>query len=291
MGHRGKRRRRNANAWWRQQYGGMPVWGIGAALAFLVVAAVAAIPAIVSQPTTSSAVELRPVAPLSTGVASPSSSPVAADGALGEVQALLAGDDPIVISVLGDSTGNGPNEWVARWAKRIGETGSTVTVHYWDDVDETYAEDVTYGSGSRAVEIWNGSMPGKNAMNALEIRDQLQPAEPDLIVYNFGHNIGPEPVDVTYSKIQKAAEEQWGGRILRVAMLQNPAHGTREAPTEGSQRRVSAWASRNGVPLVNIRDAFTANPEWVADYMLDEVHPNDAGSQVWVEQVIKTLGP
>ncbi len=269
----------------------MPVWGMGLAVAFLVVAAAVAIPAALSTPERTQATELRPVTPLATGQATPSTSPDVADGALGEVQSLIAGDEPIVISVLGDSTGNGPNEWVARWAKRIGEAGSTVTVHYWDETAAAYGDAVEYGRGDRTVEIWNGSMPGKNATNALNILAELQPVQPNLIVYNFGHNIGPEPVDVTYGKIQAASEEEWGTPILRAAMLQNPAHGERETPTKRSQDRVSSWASRNDVPLVNVRDAFTANSEWVADYMIDEVHPNDNGSQVWADAVIKTLGP
>ncbi len=291
MGKRRRRHRRNNSAWWRQQYGGMPVWGLVAAVAFLVGAAAVAIPAALSAPTASSTTELRPVAPLSSGSASPSPSAAPAEGALGEVRALIAGDEPIVISVLGDSTGNGPNEWVARWAKSIGQSGSTVTVHYWDETTSAYGDDVTYGTGSRAVEIWNGSMPGKNATNALRILSDLQPVEPDLIVYNFGHNIGPEPVATTYGKIQAAAEEEWGGSPLRAAMLQNPATGDREAPTKGSQDNVSNWASRNDVPLVNVRDAFLKNSEWAADYMIDAVHPNDNGSQVWAEAVISTLGP
>lgn len=269
----------------------MPTWGLAVAVTFLVVAGAVAVPAALSQPEVSGASEMRPVPPLRGASATPSPTETVAGGSLGAVQTLIAGDEPIVISVLGDSTGNGPNEWVARWAKRIGEAGSTVTVHYWDDVAGAYGDDATYGSGARDVEIWNGSMPGKNATNALQIREDLQPVEPDLIVYNFGHNIGPEPVDVTYSKLQAAAEEQWGAPILRAAMLQNPAHGTREAPTKGSQDRVAGWASRNDVPLVNIRDAFTENPDWIADYMLDEVHPNDTGSQVWADRVIAALGP
>lgn len=58
----GKRRRRSSrDIFWTQQYGGMPVWGLAAAMAFLAIAAAVAIPAALSQPEPAEAREPRPV--------------------------------------------------------------------------------------------------------------------------------------------------------------------------------------------------------------------------------------
>ncbi|MEV8023648.1 SGNH/GDSL hydrolase family protein [Microbacterium sp. NPDC080220] len=52
----GKRRRhRNQDAWWRQQYGGMPVWGLGLAVVALAISAAIAVPAALTPPQRSEA--------------------------------------------------------------------------------------------------------------------------------------------------------------------------------------------------------------------------------------------
>ncbi len=54
-GRRRRKRRSRSNVWWRQQYGGMPVWGLGLALVALIAAVAIAVPAALTPPQRSEA--------------------------------------------------------------------------------------------------------------------------------------------------------------------------------------------------------------------------------------------
>lgn len=202
----------------------------------------------------------------------------------------MGGTDSLTVSVLGDSTGNDDTEWVALWARHLGEQGSTVTVHNWDTIAGAYREPVVFGSGARQVEIWNGSVAGQSANGALAIVDALQPAAPSLLILNYGHNPGTTTVGAGLQALTKSTDTRWGITVPVVAILQNPAIDAQAAVSQQGRDSVAMWAQNYSIPTVDVTAAFLANPNWASDYLWDAVHPNEAGSAVWLGALINVLG-
>lgn len=209
---------------------------------------------------------------------------------LAEVQAFVRDAKPLVVSVLGDSTSDSENEWVFLWAQHLADQGATVTVHTWDPAIRTYPEPQILGDGARSIEIWNGSIPGQNADAALDLVDSLQPVAPSLLILNYGHNHGKNPVGEAMENLAVSTDERWSISAPVVAMLQNPALGAHADRSQEGRDSVVAWADEHGIPTVDATSAFLANPNWETEYMRDDVHPNSAGYLVWGEKVIRTLG-
>lgn len=250
-----------------------------AALGTVLVALVAF--AVQSTQTTAS----EPPGPMITSHSTPTPRPIFA-----EVQALVRDAHPLVVNVLGDSTGDNENEWVFLWALHLADQGATVTVHTWDPAIRAYSEPRILGDGGRSIEIWNGSIPGQNADAALDLVDALQPVAPSLLILNYGHNLGKSPVGDAMENLAISTDERWSSSAPVVAMLQNPALGIHEDRSQKGRDSVVAWADEQGVPTVDVTSAFLANSNWETEYMRDEVHPNSAGYLVWGEQVIRMLG-
>lgn len=285
-------RRRHAPAqpggFWAQQTGGAPHWFI--ALSALLVVALG----VVSVVGFSSQVEADPGRPgraTPTATASPTPTPsVQPRPDLETVRGLVNGSDPLVVSVLGDSTGNDGTEWVALWARHLSEQGSIVTVHNWDTIAGTYREPVVFGSGERQIEIWNGSVAGQSANGALAIVDALQPVAPNLLILNYGHNPGTTTVGAGSQTLANSTDTRWGITVPVVAMLQNPAVDAQAAISQRGRDSVATWAQNYSIPTVDVTAAFLANPNWASEYLLDAVHPNDAGSAVWLRALTDVLG-
>jgi hypothetical protein len=215
--------------------------------------------------------------------------PVTSAGMLGTIQTTLKGSDPLVISVLGDSTGNGPEEWVAKWSRHLTAYG-TVTLHQWNaEANDWNPTPTVFPGGPRPIEVWNGSHPGKTYTYPLERLDMIQPAKPSFVVLNFGHNIAAKPADVGSAELMAAVDAKWGGSVPAAVTLQNPALGSREQPTAGSVAALSQWTAQTGYPAINVNAAFKKAPD-LQSLLLDELHPNDAGTALWTETVIATLG-
>ena len=207
---------------------------------------------------------------------------------LGAVKGLLAGADPITISVLGDSTGNATGEWVDLWAKDL-TANATVTLHQWDDKNNTWIpEPVVYGDAERQITIWNGSMPGSTYAYALGNFDAIQPEKPSFVIHNFGHNKAPQRADAGAMDLLAAVDAKWGPTSA-VIVLQNPSRGARELTSADSVHVLRGWADRTGHPVVDVDAAFrTAGP--IEGLLADDVHPNAAGQRIWADTIKATLG-
>lgn len=206
-----------------------------------------------------------------------------------DVRALLASDKPLVISVLGDSTGNGGGEWVDLWAQHLADR-ATVILHMWDESAQAWRpEPLTYGTGARTIEIWNGSHPGSAVDYGLERIDALQPAKPDLVLANYGHNQGKTPIALGLFELSQKTAAKWGAQVPLVVTVQNPAQGERKAISAAAQASILDWATDGGYPVINAAEAFAAQPD-LAALMSDSLHPNWAGSRIWADKVIATIG-
>ena len=216
--------------------------------------------------------------------------PAGAAGSLAAARAALAGRGPVVVSVLGDSTGNEDGEWVDLWARSLGSK-RRVVLHQWDDDHGGWQPRVrTYGTRGPAVTIWNGSKSGAAAGYAHARLQVLEPDRPDLVVYSFGHNHSPGKAVGPMRSLVDAVEARWRGTPSEVVILQNPELGARAAKHARVEAELRAWAARAGLPTIDVFGAYQSRADEPL-LLKDFHHPNAAGSAVWATVVEEALGP
>jgi hypothetical protein len=223
--------------------------------------------------------------------ATPAALPSPPDSAfsLADVRGLIAGKKDLTVAVLGDSTGNGAGEWVDLWAQHLAK-GATVTLHLWNEKRQEWLPDpLVYGDASRTIEIWDGAQPGASVDYGLAHLAQFQPQKPDILFFNYGHNQGKTSIVEGMFEISQTTDAKWKTKVPAIVTLQNPAQGDRKAISARSQYAAKLWASSAGYPFVDVTESFAAKPD-LAALMIDPVHPNAAGSRIWADKVIATLG-
>ncbi len=141
----------------------------------------------------------------------PGTEPELEPAPLAPVRALFGQARPLTVSVLGDSTSDDDDEWVAMWAQELADT-HTVTLHMWDAAESGYDLPVTYGDAGPEVEIWNFSVPGALPDDPARRLEAAQPEQPDLVVYNFGHTSTPGDVGARAGH-HSARREPSGGTV------------------------------------------------------------------------------
>lgn len=189
---------------------------------------------------------------------------------------------PMVVSVLGDSTGNDPGEWVDLWARHLGAR-HVVVEHTWSwKYGRWNATPIRYGSTGSPVTIWNGSMPGAQPKYALDRLATMRPARFDLLVLSYGHNGFPQ--DTTAGLSQLTA----GVTAPRYVVLQNPGLDDHAAAQDRNLAAVKAWAAQTHTPTIDVTSAFRQRGP--RSLMRDHAHPNPAGSALWESVVQGVLG-
>lgn len=209
------------------------------------------------------------------------------------VDRALAGGQPYVISVLGDSTGNDTNEWVHILARRISSNyAREVTVHDWHIDTSAYAKDTTYGSGAPTT-IWNASASGQSAQYAVEHFDEMVPRSPDLTFINHGHN-DPWNALSGITQLVSLVGNKGSGQIA--VILQNPRlDGGRPGRAHLESTLFQSIAHRfsnpdSGVILVDVFSKFPTGDALAGALKPDGLHPTDEWEQVWADTVAQRLG-
>lgn len=194
-------------------------------------------------------------------------------------QAREALDGSATISIIGDSTGNDLNEWVALWAADLG-ADRQVTLNRW--LDGRYrADPVRYGDRGDAVTIWNASHPGGAASWAVDQLAAVQPECPDLVILNLGHNNTEANVAPQLEQLHLQLSEG----VPVVLVLQNPGRGAHRDPQAATLRSAAEWAAIRRVPTIDVTASFTKPDR----QMLDDIHPNEIGSRTWADTVNETF--
>jgi hypothetical protein len=208
---------------------------------------------------------------------------------LTDLRETVSGPDALTISILGDSTGDEPGEWVDLWARDLSARG-TVTVHFWDAAAADWKADPTvYPGPDRPITVWNGSRAGASYAYALEHLQRIQPSQPSFTVLNFGHNPSPDRADLGAAGLLAAADTRWAGPVPAAIVLQNPSLGSWEEQTAGSVAALRGWAPGAGYPLIDVNAAFRARGG-LPGLLADDVHPNSAGQRLWAYTVRAALG-
>jgi lysophospholipase L1-like esterase len=208
----------------------------------------------------------------------------AAGASLQAARSALAGDDPVTIAVLGDSTSNERSEWVHLWAEMLAED-RPVTISHWNEADGTsyngpdiLSED---GEGSE-VTIWSGSVAGATAASTAELLPGIVPERPDFVIYNFGHNSTVDVVADHFDELHSGIKDVYGD-LPTIVILQNPQLDDANADV---REAVEAWARANGADVIDVAADW---PQAAWPWLVDEVHPSQQGQQFWAETVAAAL--
>lgn len=180
--------------------------------------------------------------------------------------------------VLGDSTGDGYDEWVHLWAG-----AKDLPVATWRAETEA-----GYESESPETRVWSGSAPDATAAYPVEHWDEIWPSvDPDLVVLSFGHaQESPDEATKQLEELRTDIADRVEDAPI-VVLLQNP-----EAEDVDADMReaIAAWAKEAGLPTIDIAKAFEESDMGEADLRLDSFHPSGAGSQLWADTVGEALG-
>jgi len=202
-------------------------------------------------------------------------------------------NEPLVITVLGDSTGNDGDEWVAALARTISaEKRRTVVYYAWDALAGTYKAPLTIGAGLsvQPVTVWNGSAAGKGPYYSQMNLPAIAPQPSDVLIVSHGHNFtdavtGPakesQLIDVTVA--------QWAVPPAVAVVVQNPTTTAAEAQA-AKLDAVAATFADSGYTVIDVASAFRAQYDLRALLQADGTHPNNHGQLVWLDTTRRALG-
>lgn len=137
--------------------------------------------------------------------------------------------------------------------------------------------------GVGGVTIWSGSQTGADVAYAVENAERWIPEVPDVVVMNFGHNDDQEEFTSGLSSLDRHLTDEYG-EVARILVLQNPQTDDANAAVREAGRQ---RAEEAGVGLIDVATPFAESTD---DLMLDDVHPNQAGQELWARVVGEALG-
>ena len=202
---------------------------------------------------------------------------------------------PFVVSVIGDSTGNEPGEWVDLAFRELSEELDRPLIqHPWDILTNTYLPEIRSNEdgASAPIIVWNGSASGKTGAYSLDHFAALMPAQPDLVVFNHGLNNVPKPETVgpQLTALVAEVERYWPESVGYAAILENPRFDQWAAAHTAVIDNVTAWLAENqAIRPIDVHTAYLDSPD--ADTLLlpDLLHPSPAGSGVTAATVLDAI--
>ena len=197
-------------------------------------------------------------------------------------------DKEWTLAVLGDSTGNEAGEWVDLVARDLGARyDRPVIMHFWDDKALAYQAPQQVVSGSHAaINVWDGSAPGRSADYSREKLNDLLPVKADLLIINHGHNHQTPSAAVASIRSLIFTAGLRHGPTATAVTIQNPWQQP-TASSNGVQDAIRKSFTGSEFPVIDVMGAFKSAPN-VAALMKDNIHPNPAGSRVWADVVLSS---
>ncbi|WP_179276458.1 SGNH/GDSL hydrolase family protein [Rhodococcus sp. 14-1411-2a] len=196
------------------------------------------------------------------------------------------------IAVVGDSTGNGKDEWVYMLGERLARLGRGVLIHDWSVETNAYVSETKLGpGGTPVINIWNGSASGKPSQYSIDHYQDLVPAPPDLLLVSHGHN------DVSTSSannVRKIVRNVTAAKSDQqaIVILQNPRVDQKAQSHDlaiDSQRTIFA-AENMPTGIIDVDSAYRAEPDLTTLLNPDGYHPNLRGGKLWEQTVATALG-
>ena len=198
-----------------------------------------------------------------------------------------------------DSTGNGATEWPYLWGEWLVTEAPTHTVkiRYWNDVAGSWDAYVTLGTGTGANTIYIDAcaVGGSNSYYLQGGRESaiFERSDYVLAMLNYGHNLGTNGREAStfHECLIATAHLHWRCPYASVVVTaQNPR--TSDNGLGQSKGLGAAWrkvADLTGAGLIDVQAWFFDRSDWATALMLDETHPNDAGSKIWLAAVQSAL--
>lgn len=213
------------------------------------------------------------------------------DLVLEEARAVLQREERTVVLVLGDSTGNDRGEWTFLWAQALAGTRPTWIAPWNEWTEDGYIEPEQLladqaGEGSLGeVLVLSGQQTGAPAGYAASRIDLMVPETPDLVILNLGHNNLAEDVAEGLASTLEALRTEIDDDVPVLVTLQQPQVGDQAADVRAA---VAAWAEEEGLPTMDVAARFLQEED-PDSLLLDAVHPDEVGSQLWAEVVARAL--
>jgi hypothetical protein len=214
----------------------------------------------------------------------------------GDARDRLADDGrPFIVTVIGDSTGNEPGEWVDLAFQQLAEDLDRPLIqHPWDVLTGSYSPEVRSNEdgASAPIIVWNGSASGKTGKYSLTHFDMLVPEQPDLILFNHGLNNVPDPQAVAPQLAALVAETEryWPKTVGYAAILENPRFDGWATEHTMVIDNVTSWLAENqAVRPIDAHAAYLAAPAPELLLLPDLLHPSPAGSAVTATTVLEAL--
>ncbi|WP_179276457.1 SGNH/GDSL hydrolase family protein [Rhodococcus sp. 14-1411-2a] len=206
-------------------------------------------------------------------------------------QRLLAPED-LTIAVVGDSTGNGKDEWVYMLGEQLARLGKGVLIHDWSIDTDSYVTETKLGpGGAPVVTIWNGSASGKPSQYSIDNYRALVPEAPDLLIVSHGHNDGPSNSAGNVRRIVRNVTAAGDGRDA-IVVLQNPRVDQKaQSQNEVVESQRALFAADNmPTAVIDVYGAYMQTPDLASLLNEDGFHPNLAGEQLWAQTVAAAFG-
>ncbi|MET0888219.1 MAG: SGNH/GDSL hydrolase family protein [Mycetocola sp.] len=202
---------------------------------------------------------------------------------------------PFVVTVIGDSTGDQPGEWVDVAFRQLSEELDRPLVqHPWDLLTQSYLPEITSNedAASAPIIVWNGSASGKTGAYSLAHFDTMVPAQPDLVIFNHGLNNVPKPETVApeLTALVAEVERYWPASVGYAAILENPRFDDWAAAHAAVLDNVGSWLAENqAIRAIDVHAAYTAAASPETLLLPDLLHPSPAGSALTAATVLEML--
>jgi hypothetical protein len=196
------------------------------------------------------------------------------------------------LGVLGDSTGDAPDEWVYLTAHKLGAMyDRPVVIHDWNNAAQKYVSTTKTREGANApVVVWNGSARGKNTSYSFQHWATMLPERPDLLIVNHGHNqSGAAAASAGIHSLIDWATAAWKVPPAAAVVLQNPRLDRFTKRQESVVATVREDWTGSLVAVIDAHSAYRKHNNMRSLLHEDGLHPNDAGSVVWAEAAFRTL--
>lgn len=189
-----------------------------------------------------------------------------------------------VMVVLGDSTGNGPDEWVALMAQNLAkDLGRRVEFVNYNPQAERYAQPRVYGPDTESLVIYNVGIAGATTAEMTQVLETVLPENPEMIITSVGHNQLPLEVGRDMDLFRDAIVEQWPNAQL-ATIAQNPALEERAARQDKTVGNIKAWAYTRSVPIIEVYGLIKSHTDY-ADLYTDIIHVGPEGAALWAQTV------
>lgn len=214
----------------------------------------------------------------------PTTTPRAGLAGIGDILNAPAGASVLVI---GDDSGDAADEWVATWARDHLAQQATVSYRAWNRAAGAYADAVTFGSGTRALTVWNASS-GSPTMTTEPARAQQAWKDADVVLLSYGHGRDAKLIGLQLDAVLAAVQGRHATVPVAV-LLQNPERAATEATQRDVTRAIKAWADAKGLPTVDVYGAFVADPAKRNALVQSEGSPTAQGSKLWAKTLAQAV--